>query len=107
MYTYKQTEFSPYRLFTVGYNDPKTGWEPESDHETSEAAAERAVFLNGGGDTETARKLAEAQSALAALMEYTLGLAATELRKQDYFKFCDHPTVKTAQKIIAQNSARG
>ena len=56
---------------------------------------------------ETARKLTEAQSALAGLMEYTLGFAATELKAQDYLAFCDHPTVKAAQEIIAENSARG
>ena len=53
------------------------------------------------------RKLAEAEAALAALMEYTLGFAATELKAQDYLAFCDHPTVKAAQEIIAENSARG
>lgn len=34
--------------YTVGYYDPKGKWEPESDHSTAEAAANRVVFLNGG-----------------------------------------------------------
>lgn len=35
-------------LFTVGFYDPSGRWQPESDHETSEAAAERVHYLNGG-----------------------------------------------------------
>ncbi len=60
-----------------------------------------------GMEQETARKLAEAQSALAELMEYTIDMAANLLGSQDYFNFFKHPTVKAAQEIIAQNSARG
>lgn len=67
MYTYKRTEFSPYELYTVGYNDPNTGWEPESDHATKDEAARRVEILNGGGDPETARKLAEAEARIEEL----------------------------------------
>jgi GH24 family phage-related lysozyme (muramidase) len=35
-------------LWTVGTGTPKKDWEPESDHDTREAAAERVAFLNGG-----------------------------------------------------------
>ena len=47
MYVYKRTEFSPYCLYTVGYYEPDGKWISESDHETSEAAAERVAWLNG------------------------------------------------------------
>ncbi len=47
MYVYKRTEFSPYCLYTVGYYEPDGKWSAESDHETSEAAAERTAWLNG------------------------------------------------------------
>lgn len=35
-------------LWTVGFYDPKGEWEPESDHKSSESAANRVHFLNGG-----------------------------------------------------------
>lgn len=47
MYVYRRTEFAPYCLYTVGYYDPNGKWIPESDHETSKAAAERTSWLNG------------------------------------------------------------
>lgn len=34
-------------LYTVGHYAPE-GWVPESDHVTSEAAAARVHYLNGG-----------------------------------------------------------
>jgi hypothetical protein len=36
------------RLYTVGFYDPTGKWQPESDHETSEDAAKRVHYLNGG-----------------------------------------------------------
>jgi hypothetical protein len=48
MYVYKRTEFSPYELYTVGFYDPDDKWQPESDHKTETAAAERVHYLNGG-----------------------------------------------------------
>ena len=35
-------------LWTVGFYDPQGKWVPESDHSSSEAAAARVSFLNGG-----------------------------------------------------------
>lgn len=35
-------------LWTVGFYDPQGKWQPESDHQTKEAAASRVRFLNGG-----------------------------------------------------------
>ena len=49
-YVYKQTEFSPYYLYTVGYYDPDGKWQPESDWETTEEAARRVHYLNGGNN---------------------------------------------------------
>ena len=57
MYVYKQTEFSPYCLFTVGYYDPKGNWTPESDHDTAEKAAERTAWLNGERHKQDTEKL--------------------------------------------------
>ncbi|MBU1080882.1 MAG: hypothetical protein KKB59_10390 [Spirochaetes bacterium] len=45
MYVYIQSEPS---LWTVGFYKPDGKFEPESDHETAEAAAERVAYLNGG-----------------------------------------------------------
>lgn len=37
-------------LWTVGFYDPNGKFQPESDHQDSEKAAERVVWLNGGVD---------------------------------------------------------
>ena len=36
------------QLWTVGFYRPDGKWEPESDHESADAAAERVHYLNGG-----------------------------------------------------------
>lgn len=46
MYVYLESEL--HKLFTVGFYRPDGTWEPESDHETSEEAAARVHYLNGG-----------------------------------------------------------
>lgn len=35
-------------LWTVGFYRPDGGWQAESDHDSSEAAAARVHYLNGG-----------------------------------------------------------
>jgi len=45
MYVYKRTEPG---LWTVGYYHPNGEWEPESDYDNKEEAAERTNYLNGG-----------------------------------------------------------
>jgi hypothetical protein len=35
-------------LYTVGHYDPNGSWIPESDHNTTEEAAARVHYLNGG-----------------------------------------------------------
>jgi hypothetical protein len=39
-------------LYTVGFYDPAGKWEPESDHSSTQEAAGRVHYLNGG-DAET------------------------------------------------------
>lgn len=48
MYVYIQSETGQYALWTVGFYSPDGKWEPESDHATPDAAAERVHYLNGG-----------------------------------------------------------
>ena len=45
MYVYIKSEPN---LYTVGFYKPDGEWEPESDHTSSEAAAKRVAYLNGG-----------------------------------------------------------
>lgn len=45
MWVYKRTES---QLWTVGFYDPYGNWEPESDWDSSEEAAGRVNYLNGG-----------------------------------------------------------
>jgi hypothetical protein len=45
MYVYIQSEPG---LWTVGFYDPNGNWQPESDHDSPEKAAERVAYLNGG-----------------------------------------------------------
>jgi len=35
-------------LWTVGFYDPEGKWQPDSDHESCQAAARRVHWLNGG-----------------------------------------------------------
>ena len=44
---YKQTE--P-QLWTVGFYTPDGTWEPETDHDVKEDAADRVAYLNGAPD---------------------------------------------------------
>ena len=44
MYVYIKSE--PH-LWTVGFYKPDGTWEPESDHDTPDKAAERVHWLNG------------------------------------------------------------
>ena len=45
-YVYQRSEPG---LWTVGYYDPDGNWHSESDHDSTEKAAERVHYLNGGG----------------------------------------------------------
>jgi len=47
MYVYIKSEPT---LWTVGFYRPDGAWEPESDHDTKEGAAERVHWLNGSRD---------------------------------------------------------
>jgi hypothetical protein len=44
-YVYIQSE---HQLWTVGFYDADGKWQPESDHDFREEAAERVHWLNGG-----------------------------------------------------------
>ena len=45
MYVYIKSEK---QLWTVGFYSPDGEWHPESDHESTESAAARVRYLNGG-----------------------------------------------------------
>lgn len=45
MYVYIRSEKN---LWTVGFYSPNGEWNPESDYDTPEKAAERVHYLNGG-----------------------------------------------------------
>lgn len=47
-WVYLKSKHEP--LWTVGFYKPDGEWEPESDHESSEEAAKRVHYLNGGGE---------------------------------------------------------
>lgn len=46
-YVYIQSEK---RLWTVGFYDPKGEWHSESDWDSTDEAAKRVHYLNGGND---------------------------------------------------------
>jgi hypothetical protein len=48
MYVYIKSE--P-QLWTVGFYEPNGKWQPESDQDSEEQAAERVHWLNGGNPT--------------------------------------------------------
>ncbi len=47
MYVYIRSEPG---LWTVGFYRPDGRWEPESDHDSTDSAARRVRWLNGGQD---------------------------------------------------------
>ena len=47
MYVYLNSEPG---LWTVGFYDPNGRFQPESDHNSKQEAAERVHYLNGGKD---------------------------------------------------------
>lgn len=49
MYVYFRSEPG---LYTVGFYKPNGEWEPESDWDSTEGAAKRVHFLNGGGESD-------------------------------------------------------
>ena len=52
------------RLWTVGFYAPGGKWHPESDHGSSEEAAERVVRLNGG-EVDDTRRLSKIREVLS------------------------------------------
>lgn len=52
-YVYRQSEPG---LWTVGFYDPNSKWQPESDWDSREDAAKRVHYLNGGIDPSVANK---------------------------------------------------
>lgn len=48
MFVYKKTEKW---LWTVGFYSPDGKWNPESDHDSKDEAAERVAWLNGSRPT--------------------------------------------------------
>ena len=54
MYVYLNSES---RLWTVGFYGPMGEWHPESDHRSSEDAANRVAFLNGKIKEETNERI--------------------------------------------------
>jgi hypothetical protein len=59
MYVYIKSE--P-RLWTVGFYRPNGIWEPESDHSTQKAAAERVHYLNGGKNAAVRGRVSDANN---------------------------------------------
>lgn len=52
------------RLWTAGFYAPDGKWHPESDHGSSEEAAERVVRLNGG-EVDDTRRLSKIREVLS------------------------------------------
>lgn len=60
MYIYRKTEQN---LWTVGFYSPDGKWEAERDYVSSEEAAKRVHFLNGGEDEEAKQRRKTAEEA--------------------------------------------
>jgi len=95
MYVYKQTEHSPdHDLFTVGYYDPSGKFQPESDHNKSEDAAERVIILNGGWDLQAQvrilKVIEQQQKDLIKLREVVTDLTRTIMELNKRIKKSEH-----------------
>ena len=66
-YVYIRSEPS---LWTVGFYEPDGKWNPESDHGSKDAAAERVNYLNGGSDSAAIKDLREKVAKLQAEIRY-------------------------------------
>lgn len=52
-YVYMKTDSCDgYHTYTVGFYTPDGKWVAESDHSSSEEAAKRTAWLNGGKESE-------------------------------------------------------
>jgi hypothetical protein len=69
------------QLWTVGHYDGNGKFQPESDHGSPDAAAARAVALNGGGPTpaDTLRVLQLARVALESQPSFRINALPREL----------------------------
>ncbi len=92
MFIYRQTEPT---LWTVGHYTPNGNWEPESDHESPELAADRTTFLNGG--VPNALKELARQNALyyeftgkivSALIDYRQSKEPIDISLDDWQPWC-------------------
>lgn len=75
MYVYIKSETN---LWTVGFYKPSGEWEPESDCGSTQVAAERVHYLNGGGLSE---QVQEQEEQIENLKDIVRALG-TELRAE-------------------------
>lgn len=68
-------------LWSVGFYTPSGVWQPESDHDTTDKAAERVAWLNGSGTASAPD--AEVSSIRAALVEISGELRAVLVQALD------------------------
>ncbi len=54
MYIYIYCNYA--KVYTVGFYSPDGKWNPESDWFTSEDAAKRVHYLNGGSDADSTNR---------------------------------------------------
>lgn len=85
MYVYKRTEPN---LWTVGFYGPE--WEPDSDHDSPEQAAERVRWLNGD-DATLRRQVAELRQENMELQRILIGLFGTVVGLKEWEK--GHPDI--------------
>lgn len=76
MYSYMRTETE---LWTVGHYTPAGEWIPESDHGSSQEAADRVIVLNGG--TPPNRAAGDAAELGARLAEVLAGIDPADALK--------------------------
>lgn len=98
MWVYKQTEFSPHRLYTVGHYHPDGTWISESDQDTSEQASERVAWLNGSCNKHNKELELKAKELLATL------LSIIEIGKRDLTNSKYDGYFKTAKKVLKKYS---
>lgn len=63
-------------LWTVGFFDPAGEWHADSDHPSSEAAAQQTAWLNGSGLAERVAKLESEVAKLRAVASSAANVAS-------------------------------
>jgi len=79
-------------LWTVGFYDPNGKWQPESDHTSTQEAAERAAWLNGSRPTmNRLRQVRDEQGVSQLHLAYLTGIQPSAISRVENGHMAAYP----------------